>query len=289
MEITLKKTISRDLTNKLAWFLFLLSILVGLIPIYRWIWERWTGYESYFSHGPLVVLISLYFLWKERRILLDSSNIFWSQARPWHYILLIGLSLLYLLFALIKVYFILALAVWGFLVLGLDASLKKDVIKRIWFPLFFLVLSIPFPMVVSEQLALVLKNLSAKIAGALLTAIGIVTKVTGNRLYTPYAMLEVGAPCSGLRSIVSLFTLSILFSYINKFSLKRSLVLIATSPLVAFIGNIFRVFSLGFVADIYGTEVAMGRFHDTLGYVIFVLDLVILFIVAKILSIRKRQ
>ena len=41
---------------------------------------------------------------------------------------------------------------------------------------------------------------------------------------------------------------------------------------------------LGFVSDIYGAEIALGRFHDGLGYVVFVLDLAVLFLISRLLG-----
>lgn len=284
METISKKTISKDLTNNLAWIIFLSAAVVIFLPIYKWIWLRWTDYDSYFSHGPIILLISLFLFWKLGPRRFGELPGFYARAGLRDYLFLLLLSLAYMLFSLLKVYFLVAFFGWALLTLAIYNSFDRLLFKKVAFPLFFLLLAIPFPMVVAEQLALFLKTLSAHIAGHLLSAIGITTKVVGNRLYTPYSVLEVGAPCSGLRSIISLFSVSILFAYMNRFGFKRAFVLVVSAPLVAFLGNIFRVFVLGFVSDIYGAEIALGRFHDGLGYVVFVLDLAVLFLISRLLG-----
>ncbi len=289
METISKKTISRDLTNNLAWLIFFAAIVVIFLPIYKWIWLRWTDYDSYFSHGPIILFISLFLFWKLGPKRPGELPKFYSKASLRDYLVLLLLSLAYLFFSLVKVYFLVALFGWALIALALYNSFDRTLFKSIAFPLFFLLLAIPFPMVVAEQLALFLKTLSAHIAGHLLSAIGITTKVVGNRLYTPYSVLEVGAPCSGLRSIISLFSVSILFAYMNGFGLKKALALVVSAPLVAFLGNILRVFVLGFVSDVYGAEVALGRFHDALGYIVFILDLFVLFLISRLLRGTKNR
>ncbi len=291
MVTILKKMTLKDWTDWLGILMLISAGTLMLAPVYHWIWLRWTEYESYYSHGPLVILISVFIIFKELKKISKQKNITITLGYRFNEIktllLLLGIGL-YLLGCLMKVYFLIGLSVWLIFVTIISAVVPKNIFNKIKFGLYFLLLALPLPMVLSEQLALFLKILSAKVAAKLLTLIGIITKVYGNVLYTPYSTLEVGAPCSGLRSIISLFAMAILFSYLNKISYKRALILIAFSPIVAFAGNILRIFSLGFVADIYGQKVALGTFHTVIGYLIFGIDLLALFGIAKLLGISRQ-
>ncbi len=280
-----KKTTSNDWTNRLNWAFVKIALLAMMVPIYKWIYARWTAYESYYSHGPLVLAISGYFVsrtlwhyWHDPLPEVGES----MRGSDWG-LFWLGI-VIYSLSCLIKVYFLIAIGVWMVIYAILRGSLPRKEWEAIRFWVWFTILAIPIPMVLTEQLALKLKNVSAILAGKLLTKIGITTKVVGNQIFTPFANLEVGAPCSGLRSILSLFTLSVLFSYLGRLSPIRSGILIFASPLVAMLGNVLRVFSLGLVADVYGTKVALGRFHDILGYVVFGFDLFVMWLLFKMLS-----
>ncbi len=286
MEIISRKTTSRDLINLLTWLALSVGVAVMGLPVYRWFWERWMAYESYYSHGPLVlglaIVALIYHLYRDFRIRGLPEPLARGGKAGWVAVLFV--SLLYLISSWIKVYFLLALSVWLSVLVVLRYSLEAQLWRKIRFWVFFSLLAIPLPMVFLEQVALHLKSVSAVLAGKLLSAIGIATKVVGNRIFTARAQLEVGAPCSGLRSIVSLMAIALLLGRVRRWRTRYTLMLVLLSPLVAFLGNVFRVLSLGFVADVYGVEVALGRFHDALGYVVFGLDLIGLLIVAHLLS-----
>ncbi len=288
MESTLRRMILSDLMNRVNWAVVKVAWALMLIPVYRWIYERWTGYESYYSHGPLVLLISLYFLSRSMwHYLREPVPVVGKRMSEWTWLLFVLGIISYLFFCLMKIYFAIALGVWIVIYSVLRGSLPEREWLRIRFWVWFMILAIPIPMVLTEQLALYLKNFSAILAASLLTRIGIVAKAVGNQIYTPFSYLEIGAPCSGLRSILSLFTLSVLFSYLGRFTFVRATVLVLLSPAVAFIGNVLRVFSLGLVADVYGREVALGTFHDAIGYVIFGVDLFLMWGLFKLLSEEK--
>ncbi len=288
MENTWKKTTLSDLMNRFNWITLKIGWALLLIPVYRWIYERWTAYESYYSHGPLVLLIGVYFLF-------SSLKHYWKDPVPpvgcrmtrWTWTLFaIGLGG-YLLFCIAKIYFAVGLSVWLIIYSLVQGSVGEEEWRKIRFWFWFIVLSVPVPMVFTEQLALHLKKISTILSAKLLTSIGIYTRAIGNQIYTPFTHLEIGAPCSGLRSILALFTLSVLFSHLGRFSVYRSVILVALSPAVALIGNVLRIFCLGLVADAYGREIALGKFHDILGYLVFGVDLALLWILFKLLSEEK--
>ncbi len=261
-------------------FLFLYVVLICLMgaPLAPWVWERWTARESYYSHGPLIILISLYLIYdilrkSDYRMSLFNNN----NNAPLGRALLAAGSGLYLLGAVFRVFFVSAIG-WLCVAVGIFVlSIDMRALKRLRFPLFFLFLSVPFPMVVTENLAMFLKSVSIKAAACTLGIIGIKAKAVGNMLVMPYSQLEVGAPCSGLRSTLSVFALSLFFTYVRSLNKRVAVVIVLISPLIALSGNIFRITALGFVADVYGSKYAMGFFHDFMGYVAFVFDLFVLF------------
>ncbi len=105
----------------------------------------------------------------------------------------------------------------------------------------------------------------------------------------PNSFIAVEAPCSGLRSLVSLLTLGLLFSYAAKISYFKKTVLFLSSVPIALMTNILRILMLAIMNDLYGEKIAMGFFHDFSGYLVFALAFGALIGVLKILEAKKSE
>ena len=97
------------------------------------------------------------------------------------------------------------------------------------------------------------------------------------------ATVVVDDPCSGLRSLLSLLTLGVLFAYLKQASFPRRALFFLSSIPIAMIANIIRIVLLAGIADIYGTEIALRFFHDFSGFVVFGFALAGLSFVGRIL------
>jgi len=105
----------------------------------------------------------------------------------------------------------------------------------------------------------------------------------------PNSYTTVGAPCSGLRSLIALLTLGLIFSFFTKISyLKKGLILLATVP-IAIVTNVIRIVMLSIVNDLYGEEVAMGFFHDFSGFLVFALAFIGFFVIGRKIEGRKDE
>jgi len=140
------------------------------------------------------------------------------------------------------------------------------------------------PQAMTLGVSFSLKLIAAKTA-SFLAALIIPLKNQGSLVFLPNGVLTVGAPCSGLRSLIALSALSLLFAYLNEFSLqKKGLFFILSLP-IAFISNVMRIILLIMVFYIYGSKVAMGWFHDFSGVLVFVFAFLGLIILKKIFSL----
>ncbi len=254
----------------------LLTLLL-FFPVVRWLIHQWLT-NDYYSHGPLVVVISAYFFWlygKKARG--NPSNVGAALVAA-------GL-LLYLWSLLQSAYYIGAIGFVLFLA-GLIAFLwGLEALKKLWFPVVFLLLMIPFPFV--ERASYPLQKLTGIYATHLARLIGIDATVSGAQVSLPKAHLVVGAQCSGLRSIVAMLTLSVLFVYIVEGSLWKKLIVLLSAFPAAIAGNILRVASLLFVANIWGADRGFEYYHDYSGIVFFVSALILLFVIAGALGCNK--
>jgi len=262
------------------WLLVGLIILLGallLAPLGRWLAGEWWG-NDYYSHGLLVPLISGFFAWRiiprlahrpDNRglLLLGLGVVIYLAAfyqRAFH---IAALGMIVLLAGLVWTY-------WGWT--GL---------KKMAFPLAFLIFMIPFPFVEASSLPLSL--LTGQIATRIMQTAGLDVTVQGAAVTLPNANLVVGAQCSGVRSIITLFALAAIFAYIVQGSWPRKLLLFLAVIPIAVLGNIFRVSSLIWVADHWGADAAFTYYHDYSGFIFFGIAFVLLILFARLLGCNQ--
>jgi exosortase len=105
----------------------------------------------------------------------------------------------------------------------------------------------------------------------------------GNVLILANATLEVAEACSGIRSLVSLFTLGIVFGYfVDRRSWVRAVIALSAIP-VAILANGLRVASAGVAAHNFGTAGVEGLFHEFSGWVVFVIAFLMMFALQRLL------
>jgi exosortase A len=233
-----------------------------------------------FSHGFLIPIVSFYFIYERRKklsVLGPSSN--WAGLP----LLLFGVMLL-LLGNLATEYFTMRfsiLVVLGGIILFL---LGKEFLKTLLFPIGFLIFMIPIPSVLMDRITFPMQLFASKVAARSLYLIGIPVLREGNIIQLANTSLEVAEACSGIRSLISLLALSVVFAYFSQNTTwKRILLVLSTFP-IAIIANAARVTGTGILANYYGDKVAQGFFHGFSGWILFVVAFVCLFIVGGLLS-----
>ena len=243
----------------------LVLLLIVYIPAIQWMVNRWSAAESYYGHGFFIPLISLYVVW-QRRELLKKAQVSTDMAGI--VFIAVGL-LLHVLCAFLKVYFIsgvsFVMALYGLVRFCFGREMTKNLI----FPLFFLLAMIPLPLVAIGNITVGLKLFAAQCAAFVLNRIGFTCVLDGSTIRMPNSFTVVGEPCSGLRSLISLLTLGLLFAYaLNTTYLKKALILLSAVPM-AIVSNVARIVLLSVANDLYGEKFATGFFHDLSGFVAF--------------------
>lgn len=263
-----------------------ISCLVAIIfwPTFGWLKDRFMEADTYYSHGFLVPLISLFLIYRNKEELLRTPS---SSDSRGIFILLGGL-LLHLAafrwginficgFAFIIVLSGLCLVLWG-----------REITKKNIFPILFLLFMIPLPKVLIIEISFKLKILAAQAAANTVNFFGIPALRTGSTIQLPNAALTIGDPCSGLRSLIALLSLGALYAYISSLTKAGKMILFFASIPIALIANIIRIILLLFVAYVYGSEVATGKFHNISGLMVFIIALFGLMLVGRLLSWQKK-
>jgi exosortase len=143
-------------------------------------------------------------------------------------------------------------------------------LRALAFPLAFLLLMIPIPAIIFNQVAFPLQLLASQFGESAMGIANVPVLREGNVLILANTTLEVAEACSGIRSLVSLLTLAIVFGYFSDpRGWVRTLLALSSVP-VAIVTNGFRVAGTGIAAHRFGAAAAEGFFHEFSGWLVFV-------------------
>jgi len=254
---------------------------VVLSHLARQWWE-----EPDYSHGFLVPLFSAYVLWRRRDGLRKIT------PRPsWTGMAILCASLC-VLFAgsLGAELFLQRISLLGVLV-GLTVWLWGwGMARAAAFPLALLLLMIPLPGVIYYQMVFPLQILASRLATWILQTINLFPVLReGNVIVLPSTRLEVAEACSGLRSLLSLLTIAVMYAYLaEKNNVTRWILCLLVLP-IAVAGNAGRVVFAAISAEYAGASVAEGWSHFLSGlFLFFVSTLLLLFSHALITEASRR-
>ncbi len=265
---------------------FAVAVTIGLLcwlysPVFKWWYGMWNAEESYYSHGILVLPISLFIVWLKR------DQILKVPIRPY--------PLGYL--GLVPVLMLVILATWanaqsrglsfpitlGLLVLIL---LGKRMAKELAFPIGYLFFMCVLPTFILTKASFGIQMLSTAGATVLLKLIGLEAFRQGAMISLPNIDVLVGSPCSGFRLLISLFAFSVLFVYLKEGPLWGRLTLVAFTLPLSVLLNCLRIMMIALVGEYMGGD-AMHAFHDYSGYIVLVLAFVVLSYSARFVKCRK--
>lgn len=234
-----------------------------------------------YSHGFLVPFFALFLLWdkrpKLRRMYVEPT---WAGLP----LLLIGVVTLFfgvygaeLFLSRISFVLIVSGLIWVFC--------GKAILREVLFPLGVLLLAIPFPEIVFNQITFPLQLLASRAASNLLPLLGVPVFREGNVIQLPVMKLEVAEACSGIRSLMSLFTLSVFYGYFLERTTARRWVMALASIPIAVCANALRIVGTGLCVQYWDPSKAEGFFHEFSGWVMFVISLTCLYLLHRVLRL----
>jgi exosortase len=269
--------------------------------------DQWWTDENY-SHGLLIPFVIGYVLWLERdhfaaapkrpaplwggALVLTAFLALWAGTAGAELFLQRGS--LVLMLAGVVVYF------WGWRCLRL-----------VLVPLALLALAIPVPAIIFNQIAFPLQLFASRCAVWAMRLVNIPVLREGNVIElmplngTSIKRLEVVEACSGIRSLMTLITLAVVYAYfshpratgggggrfrgLRSYGFWRATIIVASAVPIAIVTNAARVSGTGILARYYGTQVADGFFHEFSGWVVYVVAFLLLFAVGWLLDLLARR
>jgi exosortase len=239
---------------------FLLYYEVGVDLV-----EDWSVDENY-SHGFLIIPIALFFVWERRRNLLEIPI---NPSNVGLIVVLVSLGVLTI--GLLGFEFYLTrISILGVLMGSVLFLFGWAYLRVLFFPIAFLLLMIPIPAIIFNQIAFPMQLIASRFGEMILMAARVPVLREGNVICLANTTLEVAEACSGIRSLVSLLTLGIIYGYLVDSRIWMRTVLAITTIPIAILVNALRVAGTGLAASFYGPEAAEGFFHSFSGWLMFV-------------------
>jgi exosortase len=231
-----------------------------------------------FSHGFFVPLFSAFVIWQER------TRFAIARVHPsWWGLLFLAMGLCLLILGqlgaeifLARVSLLIVLA--GLVILFLGWSFFRALL----FPWAILFLMIPIPAIIFNQITFPLQLLASRVASTVLPWMGVPVLREGNVINLPAMSLEVAEACSGIRSLMSLMTLAVIYGYLMERDNRIRIFLVLVSIPIAVAANSFRIVGTGLLVQYWDPAKAQGFFHEFSGWLIFVISMIMLYVSHRI-------
>lgn len=253
-----------------VWWPVLFGLLALYLPTY-WSLAEKSWQEEDNAHGPIILAIVLWVVWRSRNYLSDTSN----KKNPviGGIFVIIGL----LLYVVGRSQEILLFEAGSQIPLLLGVLLSVQGVKivpKFWYALVFLVFLIPLPGFVIEMLTGPLKNQVSVLAENILYWVGYPIARNGVVLSIgPYQLLVADA-CSGLNSMFSLSALGLFYTYlVQRAGWAHNTILLSSIIPIAFFANVIRVMLLVLITYYFGDEIGQGFAHKASGMALFMVAL----------------
>ena len=245
------------------WIAPLIGLAFLYVPTYvalsRDLWR-----DEAYAHGPIILAVVAFLAWRHRATLLDAS------LRPapvaGGLLLAFGLALYWLghtqRLALFEVGSHLPV------IAGLVLMVRGyEGLRRLAFPVLFLLFLVPLPGFVLEAATGPLKQLVSSVVASLLGFLGYGVEREGVVLLVNGHELLVADACSGMNSLASLFALSLLYMHLmGRRGVAYRIAVLAGIVPIAIAANVARVAALSLVAVHLGDDAARGILHSLIGF-----------------------
>jgi exosortase A len=249
-----------------AWASVYFDVITNMVSV-------WNGSETY-TYCFLIIPIVLFLINEKKPAL---ANLPFQNNSLFLIPLLIG-QIGYLLSDLAGVGVLTHLAAYGSLICLVGLIYGYELIKCLIFPLSFLIFCVPM----GEEFVPVLQNVTADISVFLVEIVGIPIYREGLYLYIPNGTFEVAEACSGIRFLISMIAIGVLYAYLFYQSIWRRLIFVLLSIIIPILANGIRAFGSIYIGHISDMTQAVGADHLVYGWIFFSIVLMLLMAVGRI-------
>lgn len=264
-----------------------LFVLAWLAVYHDVIWrlvDDWRVDENY-SHGFLIPLVSVYAVWLQREKLLALP----VEPSRWIGGALMLLAALMLVAGVMGAELYITRLSLVLSLVGLTVYFGGFVwLRQLSFPIGLLLFALPIPNIVFNQIAFPLQLIASDLATRAIKLLGIPALREGNVIELAQLKLQVVEACSGIRSLVTLTALAVVYAYFFESKWWRRIALVAAVIPIAVLANAARVTVTGALAHHRGVQAAEGFLHSFSGLAVFVVAVGMLLALAQALNLIER-
>jgi exosortase len=266
---------------QIAWFAAL--AIACYAPILYRLALQWSD-DPDMGHGFFVPLVVGMIVWQRREDLAA------TEIRPsWWGLLVILLGAAQMVLGTLGVELFTSRMAFVVTVIGTVWFLGGTaLVKKLAFPLALLFLMIPIPAVVYNQLTFRLQLLASRLADGAIEFLSIPVVREGNILELPSMHLQVVEACSGIRSLLTLTFLSLVYGYFFETRLWARVALFVSTIPIAIAANAMRITFTGILSQ-WNPSLAEGFFHESTGWILFMISLGMLILFHRILVFTCRR
>jgi len=252
-------------------------LLAIYAPVLKNMIRQWNN-DPDLGHAFFVPAIAAYIVWQDRNELSAMK----PEPNLWG-LLVIAWGAIQLLIATLGAELFTARMSFVVTLIGVVWTLGgTKMLRKLAFPLFLMFFMLPIPLVIYQAATFKLQILASQLADAALTLLSVPVLREGNVLELPNQKLSVVDACSGIRSLLSLTFLSLVYGYFFERKTWIRVVLFFSTIPIAIVANASRVTMTGIMTQIKA-ELAEGFFHEAEGWVIFMVALIFLIVWHQIL------
>jgi exosortase len=268
---------------QIAWFGVL--ILLCYAPILKRLAIQWNN-DPDMGHGFFVPVVAAVIVWQRR------SELSATEIKPcWWGLLLVFFGAAQMIVGTLGVELFTARTAFVVTLIGAVWFVcGTAILKKVLFPLALLFLMVPIPAVVYNAITFKLQLLASELAGDALEFLSVPVLREGNVLQVPNMHLSVVEACSGIRSLLTLTFLSLVFGYFFEKRMWVRVVLFLSTIPIAITANACRVTATGILSQVK-PELAEGFFHESTGWILFMISLflMVVFHQALVIGIKLTQ
>jgi exosortase len=256
-----------------------LLFIIAFYPALQILVAKWISSDEY-SHAFIVFPLICYMIWIKRDLISQVSKKYSYLGL----LLLIPSIAIYYFALLTEVHTIILLSMYFSIIGTCIYVFGLASVKILLTPFFLLLLLIPVPEQLYTFLTFPLQLKVSEISEIILRSFHIPMLRQGNVMQIPGMSFEVIEACSGLRSVVALFTLSVIMGSFTVRFFSSKLILLAASIPLAIIVNIMRVVSMILLYHYFLLDLTEGVWHTITGLLVFTIAISFLLLLQKVLE-----
>ena len=256
------------------------ALAVLFRPYFSTLLDLWTSNPSY-THSPLIPFIVAYFIWDKRSLLREIGAV---PSYKGGLVALLISSLIWIVSVGGKSRFAVEFSFIILIISLVWVNYGIKIMRAISFPLLLLFMMIPIPEILYGGISRTLQLFSSKFGVVFMQFFGVPVYREGNVIHLAKTTLQVAEACSGISSLISLFTLAMIYAYISQKGLVRRLIIVFCAFPIAVFMNWIRIAATGMIAHYWSLEYAQGFYHSFSGWIVFVLAFFIFIIISSAMS-----